>query len=194
MKKAKNKDYKSNLISSEVEYTLTIDCFFNALSSDQIGQLSFNANAKYSMSSESGEILQASLKNSLMSSLSNNKSSVTFFAIIAENSSFASTTISIYTKPSFFNLANLPSFSFLPNSIASFSVSLLLEEIVLRATNLSNSSLIESVTAFDISNLDSFNSESNSSGISTFNSAISSSQVFFGNSRYLNFMHKVNYQ
>jgi hypothetical protein len=41
-------------INSEVENTLTRDCCFNPLSLDQMGQLSFNANAAKSTSSGSG--------------------------------------------------------------------------------------------------------------------------------------------
>jgi len=37
----------TSLSSSEVEYTLTFDCFLNDFSSDHIGQFKCNANAKY---------------------------------------------------------------------------------------------------------------------------------------------------
>ncbi len=51
--------------SSDVLNTLTTDCDLNALSLDQIGQPSFNDNAKKSVSSGSGEISFASDRNSL---------------------------------------------------------------------------------------------------------------------------------
>src|SRR3989338_8355687 len=50
--------------NSTVLYTLTFDCFLSLFSSDQIGQLSFNANAKYSVSSGSGEIAAPSFIHS----------------------------------------------------------------------------------------------------------------------------------
>ena len=46
----------TSLSNSEVEYTFTFDCFLSTLSSDQMGQFSFNASAKYSASSGSGDI------------------------------------------------------------------------------------------------------------------------------------------
>ena len=42
--------WDKNEIKSEVENTLTMDCFLNAFSLDQIGKSNFNANAKYSTS------------------------------------------------------------------------------------------------------------------------------------------------
>ena len=68
-------DYNYNpnfLSSSEVEYTLTFDCFLNTVSSDQIGQLSDNARAKYSISFECGDSSFASEILSMKSSKGTN--------------------------------------------------------------------------------------------------------------------------
>lgn len=56
---------QSILRSSDVVRTLTDPCFFNILSSDHKGQFNFNARAKYSISPESGQILEAFFSNSL---------------------------------------------------------------------------------------------------------------------------------
>jgi hypothetical protein len=45
-----NHSSDKNENKSEVANTLTLDCFLNAFSCAQIGQSSFNANAKYSRS------------------------------------------------------------------------------------------------------------------------------------------------
>src|SRR3989338_919639 len=58
----------SSLINSEVVSTLTFDCILKAFSSDQIAQFDFNANAKYSISFECGEISLASEILSMKSS------------------------------------------------------------------------------------------------------------------------------
>ena len=58
-------------IKSEVANTLILDCFLNAFSCAQIGQLSFNAKANKSISSGSGEIVFASGRNSLYSKSEN---------------------------------------------------------------------------------------------------------------------------
>ena len=46
----------SSFSSSKVSYTFTFDCLLNAFSSDQIAQFRDNANAKYSISFECGEM------------------------------------------------------------------------------------------------------------------------------------------
>ena len=62
----------SSFINSDVFINLTLPCFFNFLSSDQTGQLNFKARAKYSTSSESGDIFSASFKKSEKSSFLKN--------------------------------------------------------------------------------------------------------------------------
>src|SRR3989338_3566155 len=49
--------------SSEVEYTLTFDCFLNDISLDQIGRFSCSANAKYGTSFICGAKFLASNRN-----------------------------------------------------------------------------------------------------------------------------------
>src|SRR3989338_4577669 len=73
--KIKQGDYNCNpsfLSSSEVECTFTSDCFLNAASSDQIGQLSDNARAKYSISFVCGDSSFASEILSMKSSKGTN--------------------------------------------------------------------------------------------------------------------------
>src|SRR3989344_292095 len=57
----------SSLNNSSVLYTGTRDCFFSLLSFDHNPQFNLNANAKYCVSSGSGDIDSASLLKSLYS-------------------------------------------------------------------------------------------------------------------------------
>src|SRR3989344_6824308 len=59
--------YFNNSISSDVLSTFISNCSFSFLSLDQIGQFSFNANAKYCVSFGSGDIESALSLNSLYS-------------------------------------------------------------------------------------------------------------------------------
>src|SRR3989338_4025812 len=72
----------SSLSSSEVEYTFTFDCCLSNLSSDHMPQSSFNANAKKSESSGSGDIFLPSGKNLIYSfSLENLTATLSNFSI-----------------------------------------------------------------------------------------------------------------
>ena len=85
------------------------------------------------------------------------------------------------------NHINLSSFNFLPSLIASFIDNLLLETIVLSATNLTTSSVIDLVTILDTSRLKSSISFFNSLDISIFNSAI----MNFNDLNYLKLLNPV---
>jgi len=85
--------HNKSFISSLVENTLIADCFFNLVSLDQIGQLSFNARAKKSISSGSGQILFAfgknleySLRGTILTKIVN--SSNTFLKVSSEIPAF----------------------------------------------------------------------------------------------------------
>jgi hypothetical protein len=85
--------HNKSFINSLVENTLITDCFFNLASLDQIGQLSFNARAKKSISSGSGQILFAfdknleySLRGTILTKIVN--SSNTFLKVSSEIPAF----------------------------------------------------------------------------------------------------------
>jgi len=68
MKKAKKRVHINSCIKSYVENTLILFCFLNEFSSDQMGQLNFNARAKYCISFGCGDNFSASFAHSLNSS------------------------------------------------------------------------------------------------------------------------------
>jgi len=228
----------SSSISSEVLTTLTSSCFFSFFSSDQIGQLSFNANAKKSESSGSGLMDFASFKNweysysfenfmvefsnfsikanctsdnenlSIMSALcslisikensgecnssfGNIEISLAFdLSLKKENISGVSTTSSIYINPMCLSFPNLPFLSSFPSLINSGSLSC-------PAPFITSSTKIESNLRFSSDNISSFTSlsslsasSSSSFGISTFNSAILSSQNTYKQSNYIKLSQK----
>src|SRR3989338_51481 len=80
----------TSLSNSEVEYTLTFDCFLNDISLDQIGQFSCSANAKYGTSFICGAKFLASNRNETYSDSAiilklDNKNSITKFNSFCDN-------------------------------------------------------------------------------------------------------------
>ena len=122
-----------NEISSEVENTLTFDCFLNAFSLDQIAALNERAKAKYCTSLACG---------------AKNTSKVLPLDSKAEKTVLASTTTNTsghFFKDSLNLLAN-DSSTFSANSSMSFSVNSLFATIALNSSILSNCALSNFLT------------------------------------------------
>ena len=149
-----------NEISSEVENTLTLDCFLNAFSLDQIAALNERAKAKYCTSLACG---------------AKNTSKVLPLDSKAEKTVLASTTTNTsghFFKDSLNLLAN-DSSTFSANSSTSFSVNSLFATIAFNSSILSNCALSNflTTTCYSISGNSSISSF-NSSGILIVNSPI----------------------
>jgi len=194
-----------NLETSDVVMDSTFPSFLNNFSYDQSGQLSFNANATYGASflcspnsfSACGinEINSLCFFNSTnkssgatSSSFSKKKKSVNLPAMSEENTILASTTNGIYFNSLYLFLYSLykDSFSLLPNSSASFSVSFDFATIDLNS--------LYSTTFFDIASLailDQLNSDNESisclrsSGIANVNVGIFNPPLAINASNYV---------